>query len=60
MSKWKIPNKNPYQESEKFPLNIMLIISCAIFLFFITYNIFSWLQDKKVPDYLIGNAIGIP
>ncbi|HEE0107102.1 TPA: hypothetical protein R6W23_003173 [Citrobacter gillenii] len=60
MSKWKIPNKNPWQESEKFPLNIMLIISCAIFLFFITYNIFSWLQDNKVPDCLIWNAIGIP
>ncbi|EBV8346739.1 hypothetical protein AU696_25750, partial [Salmonella enterica subsp. enterica serovar Stanley] len=60
MRKWKIPNKNPYEEPEKFPLNIMLIISCAIFLFFITYNIFSWLQDKKVPDDLIWNAIGIP
>lgn len=60
MRKWKIPNKNPYEEPEKFPLNIMLIISCAIFLFFITYNIFNWLQDKKVPDDLIWNAIGIP
>ncbi|MBJ9160799.1 hypothetical protein I5467_23615, partial [Citrobacter sp. FDAARGOS_156] len=60
MNKWKRPNKNPYQEPEQFPLNIVLIISCAIFLFFITYNIFSWLQDKKVPDDLIWNAIGIP
>lgn len=60
MRKWKIPSKNPYEEPERFPLNIMLIISCAIFLFFITYNIFSWLQDKKVPDDLIWNAIGIP
>ena len=33
MRKWKIPNKNPYEEPEKFQLNIMLIISCAIFLF---------------------------
>lgn len=60
MRKWQIPNKNPYEEPEKFPLNIILFISCVIFLFFITYNIFKWLQDNKVPDDLIWNAIGIP
>lgn len=60
MSKWKIPNKNPYQDPGKFPLNIMLVISCAIFLLCMMYHILNWLQEKKVADDLTWNAIVIP
>ena len=55
MSKWKIPNKNPYQDPGKFPLNIMLVISCAIFLLCMMYYILNWFQEKKVADDLTCN-----
>lgn len=60
MNKWKIPNKNPYQDVGKFPLITMLAISFAIFLVFITYRILNWQQGEKVTDELISITLSTP